>query len=236
MKAFYDFHIHSALSPCADDDMTPSNIVAMASIKGLHTIAVSDHNSIKNVKAAIECGKDFGITVIPAIEVQTSEDIHILALFYDYSSLENFYKMLTKPKIKNREQVFGNQLIIDEDNEIIGREEYLLLVGCDQNLYTVTEEIRKNNGIAIPAHIDREENGMVAILGDIPFDIDFNVVEISKYADKKLIQKYNKFTHISNSDAHHLEDINDAENYLEVEELSIKSILNSIAGGNICKI
>ena len=46
MMLYYDFHIHSALSPCGDADMTPNNIVGMASIKGLDAIAVSDHNTV----------------------------------------------------------------------------------------------------------------------------------------------------------------------------------------------
>ncbi|MEG2203410.1 MAG: PHP domain-containing protein, partial [Christensenellaceae bacterium] len=47
MQIYYDFHIHSALSPCGEDDMTPNNIVNMAKIKGLDAIAVCDHNSTK---------------------------------------------------------------------------------------------------------------------------------------------------------------------------------------------
>ena len=128
MKAFYDFHIHSALSPCADDDMTPLNIAAAASLKGLNAIAVSDHNSVKNVEAAMECGKDFNLIVIPAMEVQTSEDIHLLALFERYEDLLAFDQSLIKTKIRTR-RGFGNQLIIDQDNKIAGIEEYLLIAG-----------------------------------------------------------------------------------------------------------
>lgn len=234
MKAFYDFHIHSALSPCADNEMTPSNITAMASIKGLNVIAISDHNSIKNVKATMECGKDFGIIVLPAMEVQTSEDIHVLALFRNYTSLENFHKTLTKRKIKNREQVFGEQLIIDENDNIVGKEEYLLLVGVEENIYTIIDKIKQNDGLAIPAHIDRAENGILAILGEIPFDLGVKAVEFSKTADDNIREKYRNYNQITNSDAHNLIDISGAENYLELKELSVKEIFNSITGGKQC--
>ena len=77
----YDFHIHTALSPCGDNDMTPNNIVNMAYLKGLEAIAVTDHNCVKNVAAVIEAGKNAGITVIPGMEIESSEEIHIVSLF-----------------------------------------------------------------------------------------------------------------------------------------------------------
>ena len=99
MKVYYDLHIHSALSPCASDDMTPLNIVAMASVKGLDVIAINDHNSIENVAAAMECGRDFDVMGIPSMEVQTAEDIHVLPMFEDFSTLKAFHDTFTKRKI-----------------------------------------------------------------------------------------------------------------------------------------
>ena len=90
MKIKYDFHIHSALSPCADNDMTPVNIVAYAKFNGLDMIAVADHNAIENVETAIAAGKAYGVTVVPAVEVQTAEDIHVLCLFKTFEQLKNF--------------------------------------------------------------------------------------------------------------------------------------------------
>lgn len=230
MKAFYDFHIHSALSPCASEEMTPTSIVAVASLKKLDVIAISDHNAIENVAAAMNSGKDFNIIVVPAIEIQTSEDIHILALFYDLESLEKFYKTLTKRKMKNKEHIFGRQLIINENDEIVGEEKYLLLVGIEENIYTVVKRIKEFGGIPVPAHIDREENGIVAILGQIPDDLDTNVIELSKWADENEKDKYKDFLILNNSDAHTLESISDRKNFLEVKELSIKAILDTLKG------
>lgn len=235
MKVYYDFHIHSSLSPCADDDMTPQNIVAMASVKGLNAIAISDHNSIRNVKASINCGTDFGIIVIPAIEVQTSEEIHILALFNDFSSLERFYSTLDFVKVKNKEHIFGNQLVIDEDNKVIDTEQDLLITSAKQNIYIIVEQIRKQNGIAIPAHIDREQNGILAILGDIPYDLNFDIIELSKYAPKEIREQNKAFVQLYNSDAHSLEAINNKQYYIETEHLLVDNILDSIRKGRVCK-
>ncbi|MDD4315815.1 MAG: PHP-associated domain-containing protein [Clostridia bacterium] len=228
MKVYYDFHIHSALSPCADDDMTPSNIIGMAAVKGLHAVAISDHNSTKNVQAAMECGEDFGIIVIPAMEVQTSEDIHVLTLFYDYAALEAFHKSLTKRQVKNREQIFGNQLIIDAEDNVTGREEYLLLVGVEEGIYTVIRRVKSRGGIAVLAHVDREENGTIAILGQIPTDIGTDIIELSKRASPEAMSSLSGYKRLFNSDAHRLEDISDAVNYIEAPALTIKDILDSI--------
>lgn len=231
MKIFYDFHIHSALSPCGDNDMTPEYIVAMANVKGLDAIAISDHNSIKNVKATMKCGEDFGIIVVPAMEVQSSEDIHILTLFYDFQHLEEFYHSLSMNKIKNKVDIFGNQFIINENNQIIGEEENLLLLGIKEDIYTIVQRVKDFEGIAIPAHIDREENGIVSILGDIPEDLRISTVEFSLRAEKDFINKYkNRYKCIFNSDAHYLQDISEKIHILEIQEKTIKGILDSIAG------
>ena len=44
MKIYYDFHIHSCLSPCGDSEMTPNNLVNMAQLAGLSAIALTDHD------------------------------------------------------------------------------------------------------------------------------------------------------------------------------------------------
>ena len=94
MKLYYDFHIHSGLSPCSSDDMTPNNIVNMSIIKGLDAIAITDHNGISNVRVACEIGEKNGLIVVPGIEIQTIEDVHIVALFQSIKDIEEFYKQI----------------------------------------------------------------------------------------------------------------------------------------------
>ena len=119
---YYDFHIHSALSPCGDKDMTPNNIVNMAAISGLDTIAVSDHNTVGNVRSAIEAGKTCGVNVIPGMEVETSEEVHILTLYPSIEIAEDVAKEVYKklPDIKNRTDIFGEQIFMDEEDNILG--------------------------------------------------------------------------------------------------------------------
>ena len=226
MRIKYDLHIHSALSPCADDNMTPSNIVGFAKLQGLDAVAIADHNAIANVKVAMDVGDAFDVVVVPAMELQTAEDIHILCLFESLEDLQSFYNCIDFADIQNRAEIFGEQLILDEDDNVLGQEQRMLLVASGVSVEEVVSLAKQYNGIAVAAHIDREENGMVAILGTVTED--FSVVEISATATKQ-IQCYTTGRKvITNSDAHTLEDIGVADGELEVVERSAKGILQAL--------
>ena len=226
MRIKYDLHIHSALSPCADDNMTPSNIVGFAKLQGLDAVAIADNNAIANVKVAMDVGDAFDVVVVPAMELQTAEDIHILCLFEKFEDLQSFYNSINFADIQNRAEIFGKQLILDEDDNILGQEQRMLLVASGVSVEEVVSLAKQHNGIAVAAHIDREENGMVAILGTVTED--FSVVEISATATKQ-IQCYTTGRKvITNSDAHTLEDIGVADGELEVTERSAKGILQAL--------
>ncbi|MBR5506810.1 MAG: PHP domain-containing protein, partial [Clostridia bacterium] len=156
MKLFYDLHIHSALSPCGDEDMTPNNIVNMAYIKGLDIIAITDHNSAGNARAVMEAGKGV-IKVVPGMEVTTSEEVHTLCLFPDIDSAEDMSKYVRSKMtgIKNQPEIFGRQLIMNSMDEIVGEEENLLVNAVDMDIYEVSAETKKRGGLFIPAHIDK---------------------------------------------------------------------------------
>lgn len=224
MKYLYDLHIHSALSPCADNDMSPANIVAVASLKGLEIIAVSDHNSIKNVRLTMEIGKLMDILVVPAIEVQTNEDIHILCLFESYPDLENFYNSIPFTTKLNRPEVFGNQLIFDEDDNF-WEEPTLLALSADISESEIGKRAAEYHGIAIPAHVDREAYGIIAVLGSIPEG--YAALELSHKADESTREQY-AANHrlIFDSDAHSLDEIGIACGLIELESLSAKNLID----------
>lgn len=226
MRIKYDLHIHSALSPCADDNMTPSNIVGFAKLQGLDAVAIADHNAIANVKVAMDVGDAFDVVVVPAMELQTAEDIHILCLFEKFENLQSFYNSIHFADIQNRAEIFGEQLILDGDDNILGKEQRMLLVASGVSVEEVVSLAKQHNGIAVAAHIDREENGMVAVLGTVTED--FSVVEISATATKQIHCYTTGRKVITNSDAHTLEDIGVADGELEVTERSAKGILQAL--------
>jgi len=219
MNVYYDFHIHSCLSPCGDDDNTPNNIVNMAIIKGLQAIAVADHNTGKNCPAVMAVGKKNGLVVLPAMELTTSEDIHILCLFEKYENLVLLEEYIStrKLKIKNKEQVFGKQQILDENDEVCGNIEELLIVSSGVSVEDINGIVERFGGIAIPAHIEKQANGLVGVLGAFDKNLGFKIIE-SK------IDSGVGLPRLVNSDAHTLWDISEAENHIEAETLSAHGV------------
>lgn len=228
-KILYDLHIHSALSPCADNDMTPVNIGAMSSAKGLQVIAVADHNAIANVAATKEVGDALDVVVVPAIELQTEEDVHILCLFETCENLKSFFDEVSFIDMKNREEIFGEQLIVSSDDEVTGKEERLLLVGANLSEPDVKPLVEKHGGVAVPAHVNRDANGIVAILGDVP-DY-YTAVELSSDCDEETAVKFaKKFRLIFDSDSHTLSEIGKTKRYLDISEISTREILSYLRG------
>lgn len=231
MECRYDLHVHSALSPCAEKDMTPVDIVGTAKLLGLNFVAIADHNSIKNVEVALRAGEAYGINVVPAFELQTSEDIHILCLFETFEKLREFYGSIRFSDRKNRPDIFGRQLIINEDDEITGEEERMLLDSADISSEYVPELAAKFGGAAIPAHIDRDMNGMLNILGTVTDN--YRTVEFSAAASEALIEEWRtKKRIIIDSDAHTLDAIS-KKGEIELPEPTVAALMAKLRG-EIC--
>ena len=223
MKLYYDFHIHSCLSPCGDDDSTPNNIVNMALIKGLNAIAVSDHNTGRNCPAVMAVGKKSGLVVLPAMELTTSEDIHILCLFEEYADLERLEEHLqkTRLKIRNKREIFGKQQILNENDEPVGEIEDLLIVSSGISVEEVAKLVKGYGGIPIPAHVDKQSNGLIGVLGAFDRSLGFELVESTQ--DPRLGLPY-----ITDSDAHYLWDISEAEHFIEAETCSAHGVFAAL--------
>jgi 3',5'-nucleoside bisphosphate phosphatase len=199
-----DLHIHSVLSPCADLDMGPVAIVEMAKKQSLDIIAVTDHNGTHNIKALQQVAHEHNICVIPGVEVNTAEEIHLLAYFPDLECARQFQAFMDAhmPKIKNRDQQMGQQLVVDENENILEEIDHLLVVALQQPIDEIVKEIRRLNGLAIPAHINRPSMSIVSQLGFIPTNLVFDALEQSRPINKKLKALYPQYTTISWSDAH----------------------------------
>ena len=223
-RYYYDFHIHSCLSPCADNDMTPGNIAGVCALAGLQIAALTDHNSTKNCPAFYMAAKKQGIIPVAGMELTTAEDIHVVCLFERLEEAMAFGDAVDERRIriKNRVDIFGDQIIMDEDDEPIGIEEDMLPNATMLSLDDVPPLVERFNGVCFPAHIDREANGIIAILGTIPESPDFGCVELRDYDKKEEYQsKYpilNGKRILCGSDAHYLWDIRDANTYFELED------------------
>ena len=222
MRYSYDLHNHSCLSPCADNDSTPNNIAGMAYLSGIKIVALTDHNSTKNCPAFFEAAERYGIIPVAGMELTTSEDIHLVCLFEELDSALKFDEYLQKRRIliKNRTDIFGQQLVLDGNDEIIGEEEHLLSNATSISLDEAPELIANFGGICYPAHIDRDANGIIAILGTIPPTPCFKCYEMR---DGDKIPEYKERYGLSDeliivsSDSHYLTDINETNNYFELD-------------------
>ncbi|MGI6048278.1 MAG: PHP domain-containing protein [Petrimonas sp.] len=221
-----DLHIHTCLSPCGDLDMSPRNIVRTAIEKGLRMIAITDHNTTRNVKPYVEIGKKNGLFVIPGCEVNTQEEVHCLCYFPDLEVLNEFQQYLDEKMldIKNDIDLFGYQVAVDENDVIIYEEERSLYAGIQDDIESVQQKVHSLGGIFVPAHIDRMKNGIYGQLGFIPFDLQYDALEISKrispedflkqhpeIASKKILQS---------SDAHYLDHIASVHTDFYMDELN----------------
>ena len=233
-KIFYDLHIHSCLSPCGDEDMTPANIVSMAKLKNLDVIAVTDHNTCRNCSSVMAYGKEEGILVIPGMELCTREEVHVLCLFPSLLEAMDFdayvYERLIK--IENQESIFGRQQIYDEKDRCVGTEPNLLINATMISYDELEDLIRRFHGIYIPAHIDKNANGLLSNLGFIPPTSKFSWAEVKDISKIEELRRSNSYLKqcgiITNSDAHSLGLINEALNYLTVKERSLEGVLEAL--------
>lgn len=224
-----DLHIHTCLSPCGDLDMSPVNIVKTAKEKGLDIIAITDHNTTRNVQTCVEIGRDEGIFVIAGCEVNTQEEVHCLAYFENLEKLTEFQCYLDEylPDVENDTDFFGYQVAVDRDDRITYEEQRALFMGIAQDVESVERKVHALGGIFVPAHIDRVKNSIFSQLGFIPFDLQYDALEISWHTTPKdffeIHPELAKKKILRNSDAHYASDIGKVCNVLDMEELNWQS-------------
>ncbi len=230
----YDLHIHSCLSPCGDDDMTPGNIVGMAAIKGLDVIAVTDHNSCKNCPAVLHFAEEYGVLAIPGMEICTSEEVHAVCLFENLDAAMAFdgYVYERLMPFPNKEEIFGKQQICNMEDEVCGTVPYLLINSADISFEGLWELVDSYGGVMFPAHIDKSANSLIANLGFVPPDSRFTTAEVKNLSKLHELRKANPYLDtcriISDSDAHYLEHIHEPELTIGVEERSVKGVLDCL--------
>lgn len=230
----YDLHIHSCLSPCGDDDMTPGNIAGMAAVKGLDVIAVTDHNSCKNCPAVLHFAGQYGVLAVPGMEICTSEEVHAVCLFPGLSEAMDFDQYVCDRLLPfpNNEEIFGKQHIYNKEDKVCGTVPNLLINSAEISFDGLWELVRSYGGVMFPAHIDKSANSLIANLGFVPPDSKFTTAEVKDLKKLHGLRKSNPYLEkcriISNSDAHYLEHIQEPRLTLEVEEKTCQGIINAL--------
>jgi len=208
-----DLHLHSALSPCASGEMTPPPMLLKAEMAGLGVGGVVDHASAGNAGAMLAAAPAFAVRVFVGLEVESSEGVHVLALFTgaaEASDLEQLV-MAHQPALRNRPDLFGEQWLLDEWGELVGIEERLLSVGTDLGVAEITRAVAERDGMSIIAHIDRPGSGLMSALGFVPPDLRTDALEVTRYNSRSEARsrwpELADWPLVKGSDAHVLDDI-----------------------------
>lgn len=234
IRIFYDLHLHSCLSPCGSGDMTPNNLVNMALLLGYDIIALTDHNSCRNVPAAVRAGAARGLPVVPGMELCTQEEAHVICLFPTVEAALDFDRYVAQriPKIRNRPEIFGCQTVMDEQDTVIGEEETLLLNAASISVNHVRSLACGFGGTAFPAHVDRSAYSVLSSLGSLPPEADFTAAEISAKGDVQTLLHRNPELRdlilLKNSDAHYLENMPDPSASVLLPEKSPKCLIAAL--------
>ncbi len=230
----YDLHIHSCLSPCGDDDMTPANIVGMAKVIGLDLIALTDHNSCKNCPAFAAAAEEYGMNVLFGMELTTAEEVHVLCYFSSLEEAMDFDAIVYEhlPDIPNQPAYFGNQLIYDTNDQICGTEKKLLISATDIPFDDVFDLLAPYHGVMVPAHISKSSDSLLKNLGFIPPDSRFSCVEVADPSEwPGLCEKFpylQNCTLLISSDSHTLNGLSEPIYFLEPEDPSPDGIINHL--------
>jgi hypothetical protein len=236
MKLFYDLHLHSCLSPCGDAEMTPNNLVNMAMLLGMDLIALTDHNSCKNCRAAVEVGKRAGLCVVPGMELCTSEEAHVVCLFPTVERAEQFGAFVEQRRMRvpNRPQIFGEQLVMNAEDEVIGQEGDLLITATQIGINDVLSAARRFEGTAYPAHIDKDSYSVLASLGDLPPEAGFCAAEVTAQGDvEALLARHPTLRGMLlplDSDAHYLENMAEPRAWIDLPECSAPAVIAALDG------
>jgi PHP family Zn ribbon phosphoesterase len=233
MKYYYDLHIHSTLSACADVLMTPNNILNMASLKGLDIIAVTDHNSTKQLAIIHEIAKSYDFLIIPGVEISVYEGYHVLCYFKhlkDALAFDDYLDENANHTLYNTEK-YGEQIITNIYDEAVETVDYLLSNPLKRTLLEVMEALKPYEHLLFYAHVDRNRQSG---LKDV-HQIKLHGIEISKQADDDFIERH-QLSHMKclyNSDSHELVDLFEKgeKNQIELKNLTIDAFFEAFHHG-----
>ena len=229
-----DFHIHTCLSPCADLDMHPKALVQKAIESKLDIIAVCDHNSSANAQYVIKASAGTNLKVLPGMEITTSEEVHLLAIFDSLFNLKKLQKIVDRHLAGvNDESRFGVQAIVNEKGEVEGINNQLLIGATDLSIDAIINYIHQFEGLAIAAHIDRESFSILSQLGFIDDQTHLDALEVTALTGlSQARQRYSElinYTFITSSDAHYIKDIGTSATKIVLQEPTLAELKMAFA-------
>ena len=226
---FFDFHLHSCLSPCGSEDMTPANIAGMCALAGYDIVALTDHNTVGNCAAFCQAAEAYGLLALPGMELTCLEEVHVVCLFPDLEHALPFGELVRRrlPPMDNDPRFFGPQLLMDSRDRLLGEETAMLAGATDIGVYEAAALVREYGGLAYPAHIDRDSFSVLSNLGLWDPEMGFSLAELSRRCPPELLHRPDLagLRFVTGCDAHYLDQIPDAEQAMALPERSPQAVL-----------
>ena len=232
MKLFYDLHLHSCLSPCGDEEMTPANLAGMCALAGLNVVALTDHNTAANCPAFCQAAQKLGLIALAGMELCTREEIHVICLFPTPQAAQPFSRYVQDrlPPIPNNPEIFGRQIHMGPEDRVLGEETKLLAAAADIGIDEACTLAARFGGLAYPAHIDRDSFSLLSVLGIWDPNLGFSLAELSRNAPPHFSQQPDLagVGLLTGSDAHYLHQIPDARFALEADQSTPQGVLDAL--------
>lgn len=237
MKLYYDLHLHSCLSPCADEDMTPANLAAMCALAGLQVAALTDHNTTGNCAAFCRAAARHGLLALPGMELTTAEEIHVICILPDLDAAAAFGAMVygRLPPIANDRRVFGAQRYMDSEDGVLGEEPRLLSTATGIAIHEAAALTAAYGGVAWPAHIDRPSFSLLSNLGFWDDTLGFSMAECSRGCPPGFRAGHPDLAAVpflTGSDAHALDQVYTASSSMEVAEATPAAVMDWLRRGS----
>ncbi|MEI8096325.1 MAG: PHP domain-containing protein [Spirochaetales bacterium] len=231
MRVVADFHNHSCLSPCGSLELSPTVLVAEAAARGVQVLALSDHNSARNTPAFESLCHAAGLLPLCGIEVTTAEELHCLVLFGRSVEALAFGELIEAHtlKVKLRPDKHGDQVVVDEAENVTGEVDFWLGAPTDLGLTDLVELGHMHGGLVIPAHIDRPSQSVKSQLGYLP-PADYDALEVRSDAAGLEV---GGLSLVKGSDAHYPENVGSRTCLLEVESLSFEGVRSALRSGKV---
>ncbi len=219
-----DLHIHTCLSPCGSLGMSPAAIAAAVKKARLDLASIADHNSALNCPAFSDACRKEGLWAMFGLEVTSMEEAHLLCIFETVDKALEFGDFIYArlPDIPNNPEIFGDQVYVDENDNILGEVEKYLGSAVSLSIDEIKDEVFSQSGLFIPAHIDKPVFSITSQLGFLPDD-DYTAVEVFNPAQAGNYSE--KYSVITSSDAHYLEDIGKKYLTADIAEKTFLSLL-----------
>jgi len=230
-----DLHVHTVLSPCAEVEMIPPLIVQKALEQNIDLIAITDHNASANVSAVQKAAAGSTLKILPGMEIQTREDVHLLCLFETLSDVDIWQIAVNAslPDVLNRAEFFGEQYVVDEYGEYIRTEPRMLLTSTRFSIDDVFEQVNALGGLVIPAHVERTTNGLFPTLGLISDHWPLLGIEISRHTTpekaRELFPVLRGYPLIQSGDVHRLNEFI-GSTIFTLEEPTVSEIRKALKG------